>query len=115
MSSGLKKYSELYVKRSTVTLSDDLLPFGNDKEDSFLTIDNYQKDQETRDITDPIFIDLEIRQDSIVDSYERRVYSILDLSGQLGGFFEVLAVIGGAIVHYFSTKIYNYSLFKQLY
>ncbi|CAI2363116.1 unnamed protein product [Moneuplotes crassus] len=83
MSSGLKKFSELYVKRSTVALSDSLLPLGEDKEDSFLTIDNYQKDQETRDMSDPIFIDLEIRQDLVVDSYERRVYSIPDFSENL--------------------------------
>ncbi|CAI2386294.1 unnamed protein product [Moneuplotes crassus] len=64
---------------------------------------------------DPVLVKYTIFQDPIVDSYERRVYSFLDFTGQLGGFFEILVISGGLLVNYFSTKLYNYSLFNQLY
>ncbi|CAI2363423.1 unnamed protein product [Moneuplotes crassus] len=115
MSSGMRKYGRLYVKRSTVSLSDSIFPFSSEKQQSFLSIDDYQQDGETRDDTDPFLMNFEFRQDPTVDSYERRVYSILDLFGQLGGFFEVLVIFGGALVHYFASQMYNYSLFSQLY
>ncbi|CAI2363146.1 unnamed protein product [Moneuplotes crassus] len=115
LSSGLKKFISLYVKKSTISLSDSILPFGAEIQDSFYSIEDNQEDAQTREIDDQILIDFEISQDSIVDSYERRVYSILDLSGQLGGFFEVLAIFGGALVHYFASQMCSYSLFSQLY
>ncbi|CAI2362675.1 unnamed protein product [Moneuplotes crassus] len=115
MSSGMRKYGRLDVKKSTVSLSDSIFPFSPEKQQSFLSIDNYRQDGEMRYDGDPLLMDFEFRQDPTVDSYERRVYSILDLFGQLGGFFEVLAIFGGALVHYFASQMYSYSLFTHLY
>ncbi|CAI2363435.1 unnamed protein product [Moneuplotes crassus] len=115
MSSGMRKYGVLNVKKSVVSLSDSIFPFSSETKQSFLSIDDYQQDGKITYQGDPLLMDFEFRQDPIVDSYERRVYSILDLFGQLGGFFEVLAIFGGALVHYFASQMYSYSLFTHLY
>ena len=65
--------------------------------------------------TDPELLRLWVLQDSNEDLYERRVYSIMDLIGQLGGFFEMLLIIGGVLINSFREKAYLYSVFNKLY
>ena len=54
-------------------------------------------------------------QDPAQEEYERRVYSIFDLTGQLGGVYEILLITGGFLTSSFWSKIYLCSVFSCLY
>ncbi|CAI2361969.1 unnamed protein product [Moneuplotes crassus] len=111
-----KKFFQVLLRKNKVSLSDSILPLGGGQEESFYSIGDYQSDFSFVDSSDPsLLMQFEIRQDTVVDSYERRVYTFLDFSGQLGGFFEILVILGGIIVNHFSSKLYNYSMFNKLY
>jgi hypothetical protein len=53
--------------------------------------------------------------DSIEDFYERKVYNFFDLTGQLGGLFEILTLFGSIFVTFFAEKILMLSLISNLY
>ncbi|CAI2384742.1 unnamed protein product [Moneuplotes crassus] len=113
---NLKKLVRLYVRKSTVSLSDSIFPFGQEEEKSFYSIGSSRLGWENHgSSTDATLVEFELSQDLVVDSFERRVYTFLDLSGQLGGVFEIMLLVGGFLVNYFPSRLYNYSIFNHLY
>lgn len=51
----------------------------------------------------------------ISDSYERSVFTLFDMFGLLGGVFGILSSFGGIMVSLISVKLFNNTLFSQLY
>ena len=49
------------------------------------------------------------------DSYERQVFSVLELIGSLGGLFEIFSIIGGLFAGVFTKMLFNYSIIQSLY
>lgn len=47
--------------------------------------------------------------------YSRTVYSILDLTGQLGGVFEIFDIFGGIFIGLFADKLFVFSIISRLY
>ncbi|CAI2361838.1 unnamed protein product [Moneuplotes crassus] len=116
MAPGIVKTMGLFLRKNKVSLMDSILPFSNTEESTFFSLSTRYNDFEfEKDSSDTNLIRILLEQDPIVDSYERRVYTFLDFSGQLGGFFEILVILGGIIVNHFSSKLYNYSMFNKLY
>jgi hypothetical protein len=58
---------------------------------------------------------IQLIKDPATDTYERSVFSILDLFGNLGGLFEILQITGSLIVGYFSRDLLLYSILSKLY
>lgn len=54
-------------------------------------------------------------KDQLSESYERSVFSFFDLTGNLGGLFEVLELVGALFVEFFAGKIFLYSILSRLY
>jgi len=54
-------------------------------------------------------------KDPVVQSYERSVFSFLDLTGNLGGLFEVLQIVGSFMVGLFAGKTFLFSIISHLY
>jgi len=102
------------MKESSVSLIDSFFQFGNPVEEKFYSIGSFRDEFDIKAGTKEYF-HLVLYQDSNSDQYERRVYSIMDVIGQLGGFFEVLIIFGGFLVNSFSVRIFYYSLFNKLY
>ncbi|CAI2361782.1 unnamed protein product [Moneuplotes crassus] len=115
MAAGFKKTSNLFLRKSKTSRTDSIFPFAGDGEDEFYSVGNSQFDFGVEQESENILAKYTIYQDRVQDVYERRVYSLLDFFGQLGGFFEILTLAGTFLVHYFADKIYRYSLFTELY
>lgn len=56
-----------------------------------------------------------IRYDQNYDSYERKIYSGLELLRDIGGLQRSLYVIGLLFINFFSYRIYVASVLKQVY
>jgi len=54
-------------------------------------------------------------KDTYSKSYERQVFGVLGVTGNIGGVFEVLQIAGGILVSFFSGNIFLYSLLNKLY
>ena len=56
-----------------------------------------------------------IRFDPRYDIYNRQVYSILPMLGDIGGLQQSLYLIGYMVVAYFSHRIFISSILKRIY
>jgi hypothetical protein len=96
-------------------MNDSLLDYvgGNAKKGQF-----YSVEKSTYDYTNEyrgIMLACTFVLDSTEDYYERKVYNFFDLTGQIGGLYEILAIIGEIFVAFFAEKILMLSLISNLY
>ena len=49
------------------------------------------------------------------DQYQRVVYSFFDMTGQIGGVYEIIAIVVGFIINAFNKRMLVYSLIGSLY
>ena len=94
---GLHKSVYLFMKKTTVEMSDSLIQFGTTDVQQFYNLHGSFMDTAFEN-PDGELLTILIQQDPTEDFYSRRVYSLLDLTGQLGGIFEVLNILGTFIV-----------------
>ena len=87
-------------------------------EGEFYSFDRFQNDLIFNDYsayeTSPFFLRSEISISEEIEIYERTVFSILDLTGQIGGIYELLEVIAAFFVGYYNTKIFNFELVNSI-
>ena len=97
----LHKQSDLFIRKTDVALYDNILNPDSGEEYSYYSVENFRDDFELIGSTEPNLLTVTLLQDSVTESFERRVYSIMDLFGQLGGIYGILTVIGGYLVNSF--------------
>ena len=87
-------------------------------EGEFYSFDRFQNDLIFNNYSvyesSPFFLRSEISISEEIEIYERTVFSILDLTGQIGGIYELLEVIAAFFVGYYNTKIFNFELVKSI-
>ena len=54
-------------------------------------------------------------KDESSKSYERSVFSFLEVTGNIGGLLEILEIAGGFLVGICSGKMFLYSIISNLY
>lgn len=60
-------------------------------------------------------IEMRVLKDAESKVYERKVFGILEVTGMIGGLFEVFERAGGFLVVLFSGKIFLYEILSKLY
>jgi hypothetical protein len=56
-----------------------------------------------------------IRVDKAYDIYERKVYGLGEMFGEVGGFKEIVLIIGSIFVLTFQSTMFNSSLLRKVY
>ena len=54
-------------------------------------------------------------KDATSISYERQVFSFMDVFGNIGGLLEIMSIAGGFIVGLFSDRLFLFTLLSKLY
>lgn len=54
-------------------------------------------------------------KDSTSKSFERSVFTFMEVTGNIGGLFEILEISGGLLVGLFSGRIFLFSVLPKLY
>ena len=111
--SALATYSNAFVMQNKVDLQDDFIQFGDSKSGEFYTISRVQDSVNTRSSGN--FFDLTIRLDNRKTLYERRVFSFLDLIGQVGGVNEIIEIFWVFFIGMYSEKLFQYSIVSKIY
>ena len=57
---------------------------------------------------------IQIVQDPIIDQYERSIFTFLEMTGQLGGLYEVLAISASFLINKTVNKFFTLSILKNL-
>ena len=111
---GFNKQLKLYIKQNDVELNDAFVQISNSKEMSFLSVDRFTLDLFSESSSGEIF-DVTVRLDPYKDSYQRVVYSLLDVFGTVGGVFQVFQTVFGVIIGIITTEAFLSSAFRRLY
>ena len=111
---GLRKKSDIYIKKSEANFIDDFIQFGQSKDITFYQIST-MRDSVVIEDTDLQIMSVYFRFDSNYDTYYRRIYSIGDLLGQTGGMYSSILLIGAAFVGIFSERLFVSSILRKIY
>ena len=111
---GLRKKSDIYVKKSEANFIDDFIQLGQSNDITFYQIST-MRDSVVIEDTDLQIMSIYFRFDSNYDTYYRRVYSIGDLLGQTGGMYSSILLIGATFVGIFSERLFVSSILRKIY
>ena len=95
-------------------MSDSLIQFGGAETKQFYHLHGTENEVDFDNSAGEL-LTIYIQQDPVEDFHNRKVYSLLDFTGQLGGVFEVLNILGSFIVGKLAKRSFLYSLFNKLY
>ena len=110
-----EKQIKIYVQENEAELQDNWFNFHNEPEKkNFIGVQKTNVEL-LNNTSSNIVISAIFTKDYDYQSYERSVFSFLDLTGNLGGLFEIMEIIGGIIVGIFADKLFSYSIISSLY
>ncbi|CAI2382433.1 unnamed protein product [Moneuplotes crassus] len=114
---GYVKRDDVFIQKNEAEIQDSYFayqPGGSKKEfveihrvDSRLAV---QIDDVDNTIYKLLFV-----KDAETKSYERQVFSLLEVTGNIGGLFEILERTGGFLVALFSGRMFLFSILTKLY
>ena len=102
------------IRRNTVTDVSSYLPFASSTEYSFFSIGDSTRDIATDTDTDKVF-EATFELDNKYQTIDRKVFTLSDLFGNIGGMDSILWIIAFIFVRIFSSKIYVTSLISNFY
>lgn len=114
LTQGFTKVVNVYLKKNVVTMQDNLFQYQNAVTKEFYKIDRTQTDLSDA-YPDGTLIEVNLLIDGETEYHERKVYSFLDMTGQIGGIFEIVKLILGGIVGFFANRLFTFSVLKKLY
>lgn len=91
------------------------MQLGQSKDIAFIEIEQSHYYDDQVDVKDRYIATIFIRQDQMYNIYNRQIYSIMDLLGDIGGMFESILFIGYILVSFFSHRLFISAILKQLY
>ena len=107
------KIVKIYAKLNNANLDDDYLKIKSSSNKQFFSVDRINNDLGSYDTSS--VAEVGIFLDPNRDSYQRTVFTILDLFGTVGGIFGLLTAACGFVVGVISTQIMLSSVFRRLY
>jgi hypothetical protein len=107
------KITQLHVRENRVIEYDSIFPWGATKERKFYSISGHYSTIRQRNTGEQL-IRYEFILDSQIDIYERFAYTIIDMASDIGGTFELLAVVAVIINSIFARKLYLIGLLNNI-
>eukprot|EP00347_Sterkiella_histriomuscorum_P023757 403333491 len=111
----INRMANFYIQKQEAQLQDDLLQLGQKKSLKFAQVSNQRTYDDFYDEAAGEFVAMYIRYDYRYDIYNRQVYSILVLLGDIGGLQQSLYTLGFLMIGFFSHRIFVSSILKQIY
>ncbi|CAI2382440.1 unnamed protein product [Moneuplotes crassus] len=114
---GYVKRDDVFIQNNEAEIQDSYFayqPGGSKKE--FVEIHRVDSRLAVQiDAVDNSIYKLLFVKDAETKSYERQVFSLLEVTGNIGGLFEILERTGGFLVALFSGRMFLFSILTKLY
>ena len=111
---GFTRYSDFYIRENEAILQDNYLSIISDENHhKFIHVDIYN--DRNMDNSNKHFVIVSFYKSYQKVTYERYVYTFMDLVGSIGGVYGLLSIIGYAFVSVFLEVNFNYSILSNLY
>ncbi|CDW83128.1 UNKNOWN [Stylonychia lemnae] len=113
-SSRVKK-TNFYIQSQEAELEDDLIQFGQSESISFHQVSNQRFYDNQYRPDEGYIVSVYLRFDNRYDVYSRKIYSILELLGDIGGLYGALVGIGFVFVGFISSRMFLSDIMKKIY
>ena len=111
---GLRKKIDIFVKNNGAELIDDFIQLTQKNSFSFYEVSTMRESVVIEE-TDLQIVSVFFRLGSYFDNYSRRIYSLGDLLGQVGGLYSSILIIGALFVGIFSERLFVSSILRKIY
>ena len=115
MVEGITTWAGYYIQENTALRSDNLFYNEPFQESIFYDITTKNIKTVNKLVTNGAVLFITVGPYAETVHYERTVYSLLDLFGYLGGFYDFMLFIGFWFVQGFQDKIFHNAIFSNLY
>lgn len=111
---NLTTYVTGYLQKDYYKLQDEYLQFGKGKTGTFYSMENIDRYTTTRQGSS-IYYTFDLYQASKSYHYNRKVLSLVEILGQIGGTHEITMLILSIIVCYYNRKVFAMRLLKRVW
>ncbi|CDW73064.1 UNKNOWN [Stylonychia lemnae] len=109
------KKANFYIQAQEAELEDDLIQFGQSHQLNFHQVSNSRSYDNQFKEEEGFVIAIYLRFDNKYDLYTRKVYSALELLGDIGGLYGSLLGIGFFFVGFISSRMFMSDIMKKIY
>jgi len=111
---GLRKKNEVFIRKSEVSLEDAYIQLNMPQEQSFYkvseTLERLVSESSSGDM-----LSIYMRLDKTSELFERKVLSLAEVLGEIGGFHSVLIGVGSFFISIFSERLFTTSVLRKIY
>ena len=104
---------ERKTRKNEYFLNDDLIQYRDQQKGSYYSVGREKID--LQEIHNDTVLSIHFMQDGIVDQYERTIFTFLEMTGQLGGLYEILTLLASFLISSIVQKFFTMSILKNLY
>lgn len=108
-----RKQVTVYLKENVVERQDNFIQYFGQQTDTFYTVSG-DREQYTN-MYETEYFTAEFKLDSETQTFNRTVYSLLDLIAQIGGVFSVIQLICAVVFGYYAQKMLELTVLKLCY
>eukprot|EP00347_Sterkiella_histriomuscorum_P023730 403333580 len=109
------KKANFYIQSQEAELEDDLIQFGQSRVVEFHQVEKVKYYDDNYSEEDGYIAAIYMRFDNKFDTYSRKVYSILELLGDIGGLQGSLMAIGFVFVGFIATRMFYSDIMHKIY
>ena len=103
------------MQKSLAQMQDDYLQLGQQSQMKFVEIENFIPYDSPYRPQDSFIAAVFFRYDPKYSTYQRRIYSIMDLLGDIGGLYSSLFSIGYLLICFFNHRMFISAILKRIY
>ena len=111
---NMRKKTNVFIRKNEATFKDSFMQLGFPKKEEFYQVIN-TKDSFEAESSKGDVLAIYLRFDKTSDIYERKVYSLGKLIGQVGGFYGGLMGLGSLLLFIFTEKLFVSAILEKIY
>lgn len=105
--------TNIFLKENSISLLDDYTLVDGTKGEKFYTVSDERTDKYTQ--TSDQFSKISIFLDPETETFNREVFTFMDILANIGGIFSLLQSFAAIIVGFYATQLFQHSVISKLY
>jgi hypothetical protein len=113
-----QKLANFLIQRNSASLEDDYIQLGQSVDLDFYSVNNirqYDALFAPVEVKDNYLVGMYLRYDKSSDEYTRKIYSLLDFLGDIGGFKETVIIFGQFVIGFVVERLFFAKIMKNIY
>jgi hypothetical protein len=110
-----QKMANLYLMLSRAALQDDFVQLGQQTDIDFIEIENADFYEDRYYEENGYIVSVNLRFDRKYNVYNRQIYNIMGLLGDIGGMYSSLYFLGMLLISFYNRRLFISAIIRNLY